>query len=123
MGVSPTKYRGHLSGAREAPNRMCHFVPSGIRRSGTRESDRRSLTRLVPPELPSNRQLLAALAAARGKNGAAGPGAHPLAEAVDLGPPTVVRLERTLAHWNSRSFGRMPSIKSGHVIGCGQPLA
>jgi hypothetical protein len=21
---------------------------------------------------------------------------------VDLGPPTVVRLERTLAHWNSR---------------------
>jgi hypothetical protein len=42
---------------------------------------------------------------------------------VDLGPPTVVRLERTLAHWNSRSFGRMPSIKSGHVIRRGQPLA
>jgi hypothetical protein len=50
----------------------------------------------------SDGELVAALAAARGKDGAAGPGAHPLAEAVDLRPPTVIRLERALAHWNSQ---------------------
>jgi hypothetical protein len=49
----------------------------------------------------SDRELLAALAAARGQHGAAGPGTHPQAEAVDLRPPTVVRLERALAHWSS----------------------
>jgi len=50
----------------------------------------------------SDGELLAALATTGGQHGAAGAGAHALTEAVDLGPPTVVRLERTLAHWNSR---------------------
>ena len=58
-----------------------------------------------PGPQKSDGELLAALAAARGKDGAASTGTHPLAETVDLGPPTVVRLERTLAHWNSRSLG------------------
>ncbi len=53
----------------------------------------------------SDSELLAALAAASGENGATSTGTHPLAEAVDLGPPAVVRLERALAHWNSRSVG------------------
>jgi len=69
-------------------------------------------------------ELLATLATARGENGAAGPGAHPLAEAVDLSPPTVVRLERTLAHWNSRSFGEdaLCQKRTCHAPR-GQPLA
>jgi hypothetical protein len=54
-----------------------------------------------PSVAESDRELLAALAAARGQHGAAGPGTHPQAEAVDLRPPTVVRLERALAHWSS----------------------
>jgi hypothetical protein len=60
----------------------------------------------------SDGQLLAALAAARGQDGAAGPGTHPLTETVDLRPPTVIRLERTLAHWDSWST----SMKGGHVM-------
>jgi hypothetical protein len=35
---------------------------------------------------------------------------------VDLRPPAVVRLERTLAHWNSRSLGKLSSIKGRHVV-------
>jgi hypothetical protein len=50
----------------------------------------------------SDGEPLAALLATGGQHGAAGAGPHAQAEAVDLGPPTVVRLERTLAHWNSR---------------------
>ena len=64
----------------------------------------------------SDGELLAALAATRGQDGAAGPGTHPLAEAVDLRPPAVVRLERTLAHWNSRSLGKLSSVKGRHVV-------
>ena len=60
----------------------------------------------------SDSQLVAALAAARGEDGAAGPGAHPLAETVDLSPPTVVRLESTLAHWNSRYSGGCPQSRA-----------
>jgi hypothetical protein len=52
----------------------------------------------------SDSELVAALAAAGGQDCAAGPAAHPLAEAVDLVPPTVVRLERALAHWSSSTF-------------------
>ena len=44
----------------------------------------------------------AALAAPRGENGAAGPGAHAQPEPVRLRAAAVVRLERTLAHWGSR---------------------
>ena len=65
-----------------------------------------STTQCQPSANNSGRDLLAALAAAGGKDGAAGAGAHPLTEAVHLRPPTVVRLERTLAHWNSRSLGK-----------------
>ena len=50
----------------------------------------------------SDAQLRAALATTRGEHGPAGPGAHPQPEAMDLRPPTIVRLERTLAHWSSR---------------------
>src|ERR671929_942788 len=46
----------------------------------------------------SGGELLAALAAAAGDDGAARTGAHPQPEAVGLGPTTVVRLERALAH-------------------------
>jgi hypothetical protein len=54
------------------------------------------------PACASNGELLATLTATRGQHGTAGAGTHPLTEAVDLRPPTVIRLERTLAHWNSR---------------------
>jgi len=46
----------------------------------------------------SGGELLAALAATAGKDGAAGAGTHAEPEAVGLGPTTVVRLERALAH-------------------------
>jgi hypothetical protein len=64
----------------------------------------------------SDGQVLAALAAARGQDGATGPGTHPLAKTVDLSPPTVVRLERTLAHWNSRSLGKLSLVRGSHVV-------
>jgi hypothetical protein len=51
----------------------------------------------------SDAQLRPALMTARGKDSTARPGTHPQPEAVDLGPPTVVRLECTLAHWSSTS--------------------
>jgi hypothetical protein len=46
----------------------------------------------------SGGELLAALATTAGEDGAARTGAHPQPEAVGLGPTTVVRLERALAH-------------------------
>ncbi len=49
-------------------------------------------------ERPSDGQALAALAAARGEDGATRTGAHAQAETVDLVTTTVVRLVRTLAH-------------------------
>ena len=71
-----------------------------------------------PSEAESDRELLAALATARGEHGAAGPGTHPQAEAVDLRPPTVVRLERALAHWSSR-YGSETDYGSGQIMsGC-----
>jgi hypothetical protein len=81
--------------------------------------------RLARLRADSDGELLAALAAARGKHGAAGPGAHPLAEAMDLRPPTVVRLERTLAHWNSRDSmrckGRTCHTSRGQILARPRP--
>jgi hypothetical protein len=54
------------------------------------------------PTAPSGAQPRAALAASSGEDRPACPGAHPQPEAMDLRPPAVVRLERTLAHWGSR---------------------
>jgi hypothetical protein len=51
---------------------------------------------------PSGAQPLAALATTRRDDRPASPGAHAQPEAMNLRPPTVVRLERTLAHWSSR---------------------
>ena len=88
-----------------------------------------STTPPVQPRLPatgpedpsvaeSDGELLAALATTRGEHGAAGPGTHPQAEAVDLRPPTVVRLERALAHWSSR-YGSETDYGSGQIMsGC-----
>jgi hypothetical protein len=64
----------------------------------------------------SDGELLTALAAPCGKDGAASTGTHPLAETVHLRPSAVVRLERALAHWDSRSFGKLSSIKGRHVV-------
>ncbi len=50
----------------------------------------------------SHAQLRAALATTCGEDGPARPGAHTQPETMDLRPPTIVRLERTLAHWSSR---------------------
>ena len=69
------------------------------------------------PGRVSDGELLAALAAARGKDGAASTGTHTLTEAVDLGPSAVVRLERALAHWNSRSVRKLRCLmKGGHAM-------
>src|SRR3954470_11570303 len=46
----------------------------------------------------SGGELVATLATAGGEDAAPGPGAQPEPEAVGLGPATVVRLERALAH-------------------------
>jgi hypothetical protein len=64
----------------------------------------------------SDGELLATLAAAGGKDGAASTGTHPLAETVHLRPPAVVRLERALAHWDSRSSGKLSLVKGRHVV-------
>ena len=73
-----------------------------------------SPTTANPLELAkSNGQLGAALTTAGGEDSTACAGAHALAEAVDLRAPTVVRLERTLAHWNSRGLRKM----SGGLVG------
>ena len=73
----------------------------------------------------SDGDLLAALTAASGQHGAAGPGTHPQAEAMDLRPPTVVRLERTLAHWNSRdsmrSKGQTCGTSRGQILARPRP--
>lgn len=52
----------------------------------------------------SGRQLAATLTPARRHDGAPGAGAHPQPEAVRLGPPAIVRLERALAHVGTPSF-------------------
>jgi hypothetical protein len=41
---------------------------------------------------------------------------------VDLRAPTVVRLERTLAHWNSRGLRKMSSIRQTCRASRGQAL-
>jgi hypothetical protein len=63
----------------------------------------------------SDSDTLAALTAARGQDGTASPGAHPLAEAMDLRPPTVIRLERALAHWSSRCGSKLVQIREEHA--------
>jgi hypothetical protein len=65
----------------------------------------------------SGAQLLAALTTAGGKNSTASTGTHPQPEAMNLRPPTVVRLERTLAHWSSTS-----TIRDLLRIQRGQPV-
>jgi hypothetical protein len=50
----------------------------------------------------SGAEPLAALTTARRDDGPASTGTHAQPETVNLRPPTVVRLERTLAHWSSR---------------------
>jgi len=65
----------------------------------------------------SDAQLRAALSTAGGKDSTPAPGPHPQPEAVDLGPPAVVRLERTLAHWSSTS-----AIRDLLEIQRGQPV-
>jgi len=54
------------------------------------------------PAEPSGAEARAALVATRRENGTAGAGAHAQPEAVGLRPAAVVRLERALAHRNSR---------------------
>jgi hypothetical protein len=76
----------------------------------------------------SDSELLAALAAACRKHRPARAGTHPLAEAVDLRPPAVVRLERALAHWSSRYVRKLLRKMAGHqmaqpVNGRGDPGA
>ncbi len=58
--------------------------------------------RHLPRSGLSNAEPLASLTATCGKNGPARAGAHTQPEAVRLRAPTVVRLERTLTHWDSR---------------------
>ena len=57
-------------------------------------------------------ELGAPLAATSREDGAAGASAHPQTETVDLGTPTVVRLEGSLAH-GGISKTRMESGKNG----------
>lgn len=51
-----------------------------------------------PPSLPSGAEPRATLRPPRGDDGSAGPGPHAQPESMGLGPPTIVRLERTLTH-------------------------
>ena len=80
-----------------------HDQPSSRRPRATRPADgaRKSARGAGGRGREHGRQaesLRATLGAAGREDRAAGAGAHPQAEAVGLGPPTVVRLERALAH-------------------------
>ncbi len=66
-------------------------------------------------DLRSGGDLRAALAAARGEDGAAGAGAHAQTETVHLGAATVVRLEGALAH------GGTPGTRAGGPAGLSAP--
>src|SRR3954468_10340287 len=60
------------------------------------------------------RQLGASLTTAGAQDGAAGAGAHPQTETVDLGAPAVVRLEGSLAHGDiSKTQGSGGPRRSG----------
>ncbi len=59
-----------------------------------------------------SRQLVAALTAAPGEDGATGAGTHPQPEAVGLGATAVVRLEGALAHDGARS--RVDGLPAPH---------
>jgi len=61
----------------------------------------------------SGGQLGAALVTAGGEDGASGPSAHAQAEAMGLGPATVVRLEGALAHEGLRCFETLDPVASG----------
>jgi hypothetical protein len=63
-----------------------------------RSRDAAGSTRDPGRRAASGRKALTALPAARGKNGATSARAHPQPESMGLGSPTVIRLERTLAH-------------------------
>jgi hypothetical protein len=62
----------------------------------------------APTSLGSCRQLVAALGAASGDNGTAGPGTHAQPETVGLRAPTVVRLVGALAHVRNSVFVLRP---------------
>src|SRR5450759_1716150 len=59
-------------------------------------------------------------ATAGGENGTASTRAHAQAEAVRLGAPTIVRLERALGHGNSEVLGVVKSADQGYGVG-GRP--
>jgi hypothetical protein len=86
-------------------------------------SDQGSLTRGGPQAAASDGDVLAALAAARGKDGAASTGTHALTETVDLGPAAVIRLERALAHWNSRSIRKLRCLMKADMPCVARPGA
>ena len=68
-----------------------------------------------PTGVGSGRQLVAALTAAVGENGPAGPRAHAQPEAVGLRTPAVVRLEGALAHVKTPSSGSVRgALAKGH---------
>jgi len=66
----------------------------------------------------SGRELGAALAPARGQDGATGPGAHAQPEAVGLGATAVVRLEGALAHGKG-SLSKVGAAPAGCSGGAG----
>lgn len=72
----------------------------------------------------SGSETCAALAATRRKDGAAGAGAHALAEAVHLGATAVVRLEGPLAHGCTpgRMIGTVRHGDRGTVARAGSPM-
>jgi hypothetical protein len=88
-------------GARTSPDDRREFVrpphPKSLRQHG------------MPDRL--RRQFLATLTAAGGDDRPAGAGAHPQAEAVRFGTPTVVRLEGPLAHGKAPSMSVVAEVR------------
>ena len=111
--------------------------PGGRRRCGARADDASDVTAVGEPmrrgehgrgvtscgssRAGSDSQALAALAATRGQDGAAGAGAHAQAEAVHLVATAVVRLVRTLAHGSLRWWsGAVTPAAARSPVGDGQ---
>ena len=81
-------------------------------RAGSRRSRSGAATGRRPGARRSGREPRATLGPATRQDGATSAGAHPQAEPVGLRPPTIVRLERALAH------SRAPVRRSGAEATC-----
>ena len=120
---APCHRRHHYHGARPGGREWSPRFGRG-QRAALRQSRCGAATGRRPGARRSGREPRATLGPATSQDRAPGAGAHPQAEPVGLGPPTVVRLEGALAHsWAPvrRSGAEATMPKSGWRTGATGP--